>query len=170
MIVLARTLNWKSKNSLHLQQMKLAEREGFEPPVRFPVHLISSQAPSTGLGHLSVGFQLVTRSPITSQFLCYNVVTTPAHGFGKNLDHLFVWRVDIALVNRSPAMARSELAEILGNSCERPSGNRAMAKIVKVKIFDLRLLLGAIEGLPQSILADLLSVTREHDAGTMNAG
>jgi hypothetical protein len=25
----------------------LAEREGFEPPVRFPVHLISSQAPST---------------------------------------------------------------------------------------------------------------------------
>jgi hypothetical protein len=32
----------------------LAEREGFEPPVRFPVHLISSQAPSTGLGHLSV--------------------------------------------------------------------------------------------------------------------
>jgi hypothetical protein len=31
----------------------LAEREGFEPPVRFPVHLISSQAPSTGLGHLS---------------------------------------------------------------------------------------------------------------------
>jgi hypothetical protein len=31
----------------------LAEREGFEPPVRFPVHLISSQAPSTELGHLS---------------------------------------------------------------------------------------------------------------------
>jgi hypothetical protein len=33
---------------------RMAEREGFEPPVRFPVHLISSQAPSTGLGHLSV--------------------------------------------------------------------------------------------------------------------
>ena len=33
---------------------KLAEREGFEPPVRLPPHLISSQARSTGLRHLSV--------------------------------------------------------------------------------------------------------------------
>ena len=32
---------------------RLAEREGFEPPVPFRAHLISSQAPSTGLGHLS---------------------------------------------------------------------------------------------------------------------
>ena len=32
----------------------LAEREGFEPPVPFRVHLISNQAPSTGLGHLSI--------------------------------------------------------------------------------------------------------------------
>ena len=38
---------------LNMKVKNLAEREGFEPPVRFPVHLISSQAPSTGLGHLS---------------------------------------------------------------------------------------------------------------------
>ncbi len=31
----------------------LAEREGFEPPLPIRVNLISSQAPSTGLGHLS---------------------------------------------------------------------------------------------------------------------
>jgi hypothetical protein len=31
----------------------LAEREGFEPPVELPPHLISSQTPSTVLGHLS---------------------------------------------------------------------------------------------------------------------
>lgn len=31
----------------------LAEREGFEPPVELPPHLISSQTPSTELGHLS---------------------------------------------------------------------------------------------------------------------
>ena len=31
----------------------MAEREGFEPPVRKTVHLISNQAPSTELGHLS---------------------------------------------------------------------------------------------------------------------
>jgi hypothetical protein len=31
----------------------LAEREGFEPPSPFRVNLISSQAPSAGLGHLS---------------------------------------------------------------------------------------------------------------------
>jgi hypothetical protein len=29
-------------NSLLANEKKLAEREGFEPPVRFPVHLISS--------------------------------------------------------------------------------------------------------------------------------
>ncbi len=37
---------------------KLAEREGFEPPVEFPPHLISSQTPSTGLGHLSIIYYL----------------------------------------------------------------------------------------------------------------
>ena len=31
----------------------MAEREGFEPPLPARVNLISSQAPSTGLGHLS---------------------------------------------------------------------------------------------------------------------
>ena len=50
----------KRANSLLAHQKVLAEREGFEPPVRFPVHLISSQAPSTGLGHLSARFQLVS--------------------------------------------------------------------------------------------------------------
>ena len=54
----SKAFGWKSvvgkqiSNSLYLIKY-LAEREGFEPPVRFPVHLISSQAPSTGLGHLS---------------------------------------------------------------------------------------------------------------------
>ena len=52
----AQAFDWVSRNganSLLIQGIELAEREGFEPPVRFPVHLISSQAPSTGLGHLS---------------------------------------------------------------------------------------------------------------------
>ena len=46
----AQALSWTSRNganSLLIKRNKLAEREGFEPPVRFPVHLISSQAPST---------------------------------------------------------------------------------------------------------------------------
>ena len=46
---------------LTLNEKKLAEREGFEPPVRFPVHLISSQAPSTArppLHFLGVSFAL----------------------------------------------------------------------------------------------------------------
>ena len=42
----------KVENSLKLEG-NLAEREGFEPPVPFRAHLISSQAPSAGLGHLS---------------------------------------------------------------------------------------------------------------------
>jgi hypothetical protein len=54
LILLAQTLNWKSTFLFATSAFKaLAEREGFEPPVRFPVHLISSQAPSTELGHLS---------------------------------------------------------------------------------------------------------------------
>jgi hypothetical protein len=43
---------------LKLIEKKLAEREGFEPPSPFRVNLISSQAPSAGLGHLSVIFQI----------------------------------------------------------------------------------------------------------------
>ncbi len=42
------------ENSRLDQNVELAEREGFEPPLPFRVNLISSQAPSTGLGHLSV--------------------------------------------------------------------------------------------------------------------
>ena len=45
-------LSGEVENSLKLEG-NLAEREGFEPPVPFRAHLISSQAPSTGLGHLS---------------------------------------------------------------------------------------------------------------------
>ena len=56
MIFPAQAFDWTSRNGANSLLAKinlLAEREGFEPPVRFPVHLISSQAPSTGLGHLS---------------------------------------------------------------------------------------------------------------------
>jgi hypothetical protein len=52
----------------------LAEREGFEPPVPFRAHLISSQAPSAGLGHLSAPLQLLSRPTMLSQFLSYNVI------------------------------------------------------------------------------------------------
>ena len=49
----------KVENSLKLKGI-LAEREGFEPPVPFRAHLISSQAPSAGLGHLStLGYSLI---------------------------------------------------------------------------------------------------------------
>lgn len=34
--------------------LKVAEREGFEPPVEFPPHMISSHADSARLSHLSV--------------------------------------------------------------------------------------------------------------------
>ena len=51
----AQALDWKpgvKGKSLKLQGI-VAEREGFEPPLPVKVNLISSQAPSTGLGHLS---------------------------------------------------------------------------------------------------------------------
>jgi hypothetical protein len=68
----------KTADAAASEGKNLAEREGFEPPVRFPVHLISSQAPSTGLGHLSAVIQLVTRSSRRSQFLGKNVVALAA--------------------------------------------------------------------------------------------
>ena len=37
-----------------LGERDLAEREGFEPPVELPPHLISNQAQSTRLCHLSI--------------------------------------------------------------------------------------------------------------------
>ena len=37
-----------------LGERDLAEREGFEPPVELPPHLISNQAHSTRLCHLSI--------------------------------------------------------------------------------------------------------------------
>ena len=40
-------------NSLLDKRNDLAERVGFEPTLPFRVNLISSQAPSAGLGHLS---------------------------------------------------------------------------------------------------------------------
>src|SRR5262245_32314925 len=39
---------------------ELAEREGFEPPVGLLLHLISSQARSTGLRHLSAQNRLLS--------------------------------------------------------------------------------------------------------------
>ena len=41
-----------------MKQKLLAEREGFEPPLPFRADLISSQAPPTGLGHLSAFVEL----------------------------------------------------------------------------------------------------------------
>ena len=44
MIFPAQAFDWKSRNGANSLLAKinlLAEREGFEPPVRFPVHLIS---------------------------------------------------------------------------------------------------------------------------------
>ena len=37
----------------YISDFKMAERVGFETTRRFPAYLISSQAPSTELGHLS---------------------------------------------------------------------------------------------------------------------
>ena len=89
----------RKRSNSSLARKKLAEREGFEPPVRFPVHLISSQAPSTGLGHLSAAIQLVTRLLCGSQFLWEHPGNNPAEMLGENGHHLFVWRIDIALVD-----------------------------------------------------------------------
>jgi hypothetical protein len=36
-------------------RVEVAERGGFEPPVEFPPHMISSHADSAWLSHLSVG-------------------------------------------------------------------------------------------------------------------
>ena len=98
----AQTFTWASRNggkSLLIQQKELAEREGFEPPLPFRVNLISSQAPSTGLGHLSPEFQLLSRLISGSQFLCSNVVTIPCETAGENLKDLLIWRIYIALMH-----------------------------------------------------------------------
>ncbi len=49
----SRSLGPGKRPCVALSKLGSAEREGFEPPVEFPPHLISSQTPSTGLGHLS---------------------------------------------------------------------------------------------------------------------
>ena len=57
MTFLGQASNWESARMgkpLTVNEKLLAEREGFEPPLPFRADLISSQAPSTGLGHLSV--------------------------------------------------------------------------------------------------------------------
>ena len=62
---IGQAFDWKPMRRgkpLNMKMKYLAEREGFEPPVRFPVHLISSQAPSTGLGHLSAFWESRLRS------------------------------------------------------------------------------------------------------------
>ena len=78
MIFPAQAFDWTSRNGANSLLAKinlLAEREGFEPPVRLPVHLISSQAPSTGLGHLSAQIQLLSRIRRLAQFLCQRHVS-----------------------------------------------------------------------------------------------
>jgi hypothetical protein len=109
-------------NSLLDQKKCLAERVGFEPTLPFRVNLISSQAPSAGLGHLSAIFQLLSRSLCGSQSLCMNVVNLPAELSRENLHHLFVRRVHVPLVNRSTAMAGRKLAQLFGDVRHCPTG------------------------------------------------
>jgi hypothetical protein len=57
----AQALDWEPRTRGKASSVKknmLAEREGFEPPSPFRVNLISSQAPSAGLGHLSLNLKL----------------------------------------------------------------------------------------------------------------
>jgi hypothetical protein len=69
----------------------LAEREGFEPPVPFRAHLISSQAPSAGLGHLSAPLQLLNRPTLLWQFLRYQVALQRAIlNVPRNRYHLLI--------------------------------------------------------------------------------
>ena len=77
LIFQAQTFDWALSvrgNSLLGNNNSLAERVGFEPTLPFRVNLISSQAPSAGLGHLSTIIQLVSRYLGSSQSLCTNVV------------------------------------------------------------------------------------------------
>jgi hypothetical protein len=56
-------------NSLLNNANYLAEREGFEPPLPVRVNLISSQAPSAGLGHLSRNhFNMLLTAPPSVAF------------------------------------------------------------------------------------------------------
>ena len=66
-------------------------------------------------------------------------------------------------------MTRSELSDLFRNAGKRPTSDGAVSEIVEVKILDARLLLGGIEGLAKSVLADRLTVAREYRAGTVEA-
>ncbi len=69
----AQAFNWTSRNganSLLTKRNVLAEREGFEPPLPFRVNLISSQAPSTGLGHLSAFSRVALLGPEMGEKIC----------------------------------------------------------------------------------------------------
>ena len=57
----------KRVNSLLDKGKYLAEREGFEPPLPVRVNLISSQAPSAGLGHLSASYNPFSLSQETEE-------------------------------------------------------------------------------------------------------
>ena len=54
--------SWKGK--------RMAEREGFEPPVPAKVRLISSQVHSTGLCHLSDSFQSIANDAAGKVLYC----------------------------------------------------------------------------------------------------
>ena len=63
------TFDWESENGLTLCWVWncVAEREGFEPPLPVRVNLISSQAPSAGLGHLSASYNPFSLSQETEE-------------------------------------------------------------------------------------------------------
>ena len=81
LIFQARTFDWAFSvrgNSLLDNENDLAERVGFEPTLPFRVNLISSQAPSAGLGHLSG-----SRDLFCSLTELKNSLRTVAHSFAR---------------------------------------------------------------------------------------
>jgi hypothetical protein len=67
-------------------------------------------------------------------------------------------------------MTRGELTEFLGYAGNCPASDGAMPKIVEVKVFDPGRFFSSVEGLPQRILADGLTFTREYEIGAVKAG
>ena len=73
---------WFSRNRLKWAKNLLAEREGFEPPVRFPVHLISSSLPLPSHYLTTDGNK---QSSQASRFcLCRSTTTTAVLGQNTN--------------------------------------------------------------------------------------
>ena len=66
-----------------------------------------------------------------------NVVNIPAELSREGFHHLFVRWVNVPLVNRSTAMAGGKLAQLVRDIRQGPTGDGAMAKIVKVEVLIL---------------------------------